>query len=155
VLQTLFKDIVAFHDHYQARDMQMFLQGRPWLKVHIDTIASLNSEGLQALAVPADAVAVRPLTREGGEVTAGRLVNKAVPAYPSSAKLQGVQGTVILNGIIGTSGRFRYLRVLAGPPMLQQAALDAVRQWVYTPYLMDGQAVEVEKDINVVFALGR
>jgi TonB family protein len=155
VFQTLFKDIVSVHGRYQAKDMQMFLQGRPWLKVHIDTIAALNPSDLQALAVPADAVLVTTRTREGGEVTSGRVVKKAVPAYPSTAKLQGVQGTVVINGIIGTNGHFRELHVLSGPPMLPQAALDAVRLWVYSPYLMDGQAVEVETDINVVFALGR
>jgi protein TonB len=75
--------------------------------------------------------------------------------YPATAKQQGVQGRVILNGIIGTDGRYKRLEVLAGPPMLQQAALDAVRQWVYTPYLRDGFPVEVETDISVVFALQR
>jgi TonB family protein len=155
VFQTLFREIVSIHDRYQAKDMQMFLQGRPWLKVHIDTIAALNSGDLQALTVPADAIPVTARTREGGEAMRGRLVEKAVPAYPSAAKLQGVQGTVVINGIIGTNGHFRELHVLSGPPMLQQAALDAARQWVYSPYLVDGQAVEVETDINVVFVLAR
>jgi periplasmic protein TonB len=87
------------------------------------------------------------------EMTQGHLTKKVVPAYPAGAKLQGVQGTVILNGVVGTDGHFKKLEVLAGPPMLQQAAMGAVRQWVYTPYLLEGKPVEVETDINVVFAL--
>jgi protein TonB len=65
------------------------------------------------------------------------------------------QGTVILNGVIGTDGHFKRLDVLAGPPMLQQAVVDTLRQWVYTPFLLEGSPVEVETDISVVFALQR
>jgi protein TonB len=90
-----------------------------------------------------------------GEAIAGHLLKKVAPTYPSTAKLQGVQGTVILNGVINKDGHFKKLQVLAGPPMLQQPAIDAVRQWAYTPYLLDGQPVEVETDVNVVFVLGR
>ena len=77
------------------------------------------------------------------------------PEYPVAARQQGVQGTVVLNGVIGTDGHYKRLEVLAGPAMLQQPAMDAVRQWVYTPYLVEGKPVEVETDVNVVFALQR
>jgi TonB family protein len=159
--QTLFQNFVAVQGHYLAKDVQVYLAGKPWLNVHVDTITGLSPAGLQALAVPADAFPVTLRARVTGEVTNGGLVansnpvKKAVPVYPSTAKLQGIQGTVILNGIIGTDGRFQRLQVLTGPPMLQQPALDAVRQWAYEPYLLNGQAIEVETDVNVVFVLGR
>jgi TonB family protein len=72
-----------------------------------------------------------------------------------AVRQQGVQGTVVLNDVIGTDGHYKRLEVLAGPEMLQQPAMDAVRQWVYTPYLVEGKPVEVETDVNVVFALQR
>jgi TonB family protein len=154
-IQILFEHTSLVHGHYFANDMRLFIGGRPWLKVHVDTLEGLGPAALSALTVPAGASAVTARLDATEEVTQGRLINKTVPSYPAAAKLQGVQGTVILNGVIGTDGHFKKLEVMAGPPMLQQAALDAVRQWVYTPYLREGKPVEVETDVNVVFAMQR
>lgn len=82
-------------------------------------------------------------------------MKRSLPKYPAEAKERGIQGTVVLNGVIDTAGHLTDVRVMAGPPMLQPAALDAVRQWIYQPYTVDGQPIEVEADISVVFALGR
>ena len=81
-------------------------------------------------------------------------LKKIPPVYPSKAKLQGIEGRVVLNGVVDTNGHFRELNVLAGPPMLQQPALDAVKQWVYSPFLLDGNPAEMETDLNVIFNLG-
>ncbi len=78
-----------------------------------------------------------------------------MPPYPAIAKAAGVQGTVILQATISKSGTIENLRVVSGPAMLQQAALDAVKTWRYRPYLLNGQPVEVETTVNVVFSLGR
>ena len=153
--QTLFEHISLVHGYYFANDMQLFIGGRPWLKLHIDALEGLGPAGFSALTVPEGASPVTARLDVPGEITQGYLTNKILPVYPATAKQQGVQGRVILNGIIGTDGRYKRLDVLAGPPMLQQAALDAVRQWVYTPYLRDGKPIEVETDISVVFALQR
>jgi TonB family protein len=153
--QTLFQHISLVHGHYVANDMQLFIGGRPWLKIHVETLEGLGPAGLSALTVPVGASPVTARIDVTGEITNGHLIKKMVPAYPAAAKLQGVQGTVILNGVIGTDGHFKRLEVLAGPPMLQQAAMDAVRQWIYTPYLLEDKPVEVETDINVVFAMQR
>jgi TonB family protein len=153
VYQTVFEHIVIAHGHYLAHDMQVLLGGRPWLKLHVDTLEGLGPAGLAA--VPAGALPVSIPLEMKGAVTVGHLIKKAFPVYPLAAKQQGVEGTVLLDGIVGTDGRFKTLRVLTGPQMLQQAAIDAVRQWAYTPYLQDGRPVEVETDINVVFSLGR
>jgi len=61
---------------------------------------------------------------------------------------------VVLQATISKSGGIENLRVVSGPPMLQQAALDAVRAWRYKPYLLNGDPVEVETTVNVVFNLG-
>jgi protein TonB len=64
-----------------------------------------------------------------------------------------VSGTVVLQGIIAKDGHIKNLKVVSGPSLLQDAALDAVRQWMYRPYLLNGEPVEVETTINVVFTL--
>ena len=85
---------------------------------------------------------------------AGNLLDKTVPQYPAIAKAARIQGTVVLQATISKTGAIQNLRVISGPPMLQQAALDAVRSWRYKPYLLNGDPVEVETTVNVVFNLG-
>jgi protein TonB len=85
---------------------------------------------------------------------AGNLLDKTVPQYPTIAKETHIQGTVVLQATIAKDGTIQNLRVINGPPMLQQAAIDAVRSWRYKPYLLNGEPVEVETTINVVFNLG-
>jgi protein TonB len=88
-------------------------------------------------------------------VAASIAIYKALPVYPAIAKVAGVQGTVILEATISTSGSIENLRVVSGPAMLRQAALDAVSQWRYRPYLLNGEPVAVETTVNVVFNLQR
>jgi len=78
-----------------------------------------------------------------------------MPVYPAIAKDTGTSGTVILAAIISKNGTIENLHVISGPLMLQQAALDAVRAWRYRPYLLDGQPVEVETTVSVIFTLQR
>lgn len=87
-------------------------------------------------------------------VMAGYLLVKTLPQYPAIPKVAGIQGTVVLQATISKSGSIENLRAISGPPMLQQAAIDAVRSWRYKPYLLNGGPVEVETTINVVFHLG-
>ena len=86
-------------------------------------------------------------------VSVGRLVNKVEPVYPQLARNTRVQGQVVLTAIISKDGTIQDLRVLSGHPMLVQAALDAVRQWRYKPYLLNGEPVEVETTVTVIFNL--
>ena len=78
-----------------------------------------------------------------------------MPVYPPIARAARVSGTVRLAATISKTGSIENLHVTSGPPMLQQAALDAVSTWRYRPYLLDGQPVEVETTVNVIFTLGR
>ena len=86
-------------------------------------------------------------------VVAGLLLQKTVPVYPPIARATGTQGTVVLAATISRTGTIENLRVVSGPMMLQQAALDAVKSWRYRPYLLSGAPVEVETTVNVVFTL--
>ncbi len=86
-------------------------------------------------------------------VMEGLLIQKTVPVYPPIARAAHVQGTVVLNATISRVGSIENLRVASGPQMLQQSAMDAVKNWRYRPYLLDGATVEVETTVNVVFSL--
>ena len=106
---------------------------------------------------PAKVVKQEPPTklRVSSSLMIGNLLDKTVPQYPAIARAARIQGVVVLQATISKSGSIENLRVISGPPMLQQAAIDAVRSWRYKPYLLNGEPVEVETTINVVFNLGQ
>ena len=96
----------------------------------------------------------KPLrVRVGGDVQAAKRIGAPMPIYPPIARTARVSGTVILHAIIGKDGTVQQLQVMSGPPLLVQAAIDAVRQWRYTPTLLNGKPVEVDTTIDVVFTL--
>lgn len=82
-----------------------------------------------------------------------KIIRRVIPAYPSLARISRVQGTVRLQGIINTDGRIERLQVISGHPLLVQAAVEAVKQWLYRPTLLNGQPVEVIAPIDVNFIL--
>lgn len=83
----------------------------------------------------------------------GSIVFKRAPIYPPIAVAARIEGTVVLLATISRAGTIENLHVQSGHAMLQQAALDAVRSWRYRPYILNGQPVEVETTVNVVFNL--
>jgi protein TonB len=95
----------------------------------------------------------KPLNVSGG-VTAGLLLTPIQPVYPRIAVAAGIQGTVVMEAVISKTGRIESLHVVSGSPMLQTAALDAVRGARYRPYLLNGEPTEVQTTISVNFRLG-
>jgi periplasmic protein TonB len=85
----------------------------------------------------------------------GMIIRKTIPVYPQIGIAIRKEGTVVLQATISKSGTIENLRVLSGPPILQQAAMDAVKTWQYKPYLLNDEPVEVETTVNVVFSLNR
>jgi TonB family protein len=83
------------------------------------------------------------------------LLSKVGAVYPPIAKAAQISGTVVLEATISTEGAIENLRVVSGPAMLQQSALNAVKQWRYRPYLLNNTPVEVETTVNVVFSLNQ
>lgn len=98
-------------------------------------------------------VATPKTVRVSGGVIAGNLISQNKPPYPQLAKTARIQGDVVLRAIISKNGTIENLQVVSGHPMLQQAALDAVRQWRYKPYYLNGEPVEVDTTITVKFSL--
>src|ERR1700758_4364329 len=93
--------------------------------------------------------------RQGGSVQAALLVNKVQPVYPPLARQTRISGTVRLHAIISKSGSVESLEVISGHPLLVRAALDAVQQWKYKPTLLNGEPVEVDTTIDVIFSLNQ
>jgi len=93
--------------------------------------------------------------RVGGYVQAARLVSQPRTPYPPLARQMRVQGTVRLEAVINMDGTVKDVRVLSGPPLLVQAALDSVSQWRYQPTLLNGEPVEVITTIELNFTLAR
>jgi periplasmic protein TonB len=93
--------------------------------------------------------------RVGGNVQAARILNRVQPVYPALARQTRISGTVRLHAIISKDGTIQQLEVMSGHPLLQQAALDAVRQWRYQPTLLNGEPVEVDTTIDVIFSLNQ
>ncbi len=101
-------------------------------------------------------IAVKPPERViVSRIDPGRLTYQVKPIYPLPAKLARVEGTVVLHAVIDREGRITSLQVTSGPPLLQAAARDAVRQWRYQPYILNGVAVEVETQVSVIFRMAR
>jgi len=88
------------------------------------------------------------------EVQAAKLISRVSPRYPELARQARIQGTVRLRAVIAREGTVQQLEVVSGPPILISAAIEAVKQWRYTPTLQNGEPVEVETEIDVIFSLG-
>jgi protein TonB len=82
------------------------------------------------------------------------MIRQVQPVYPQIAKTAHVSGTVLLHAIISKDGSVQELQYVSGPPLLMKAAMDAVREWRYQPTLLNGEPVEVETTISVIFSLG-
>lgn len=88
----------------------------------------------------------------GGNVQAAKIINRVQPVYPEEASKEKISGTVKLHVVIARDGKIQQIQVVSGHPLLVQAAIDAVRQWQYQPTLLNGQPVEVDTQVDVIFA---
>jgi protein TonB len=95
----------------------------------------------------------RATVRPGGSIRTPTKIRDVPPVYPTIARLSRVQGTVILEALLDENGRVQNLKVLRSYPLLDQAAIDAVRQWEYTPTLLNGVPVTVIMTVTVTFQL--
>lgn len=105
-----------------------------------------------AVSKPEKPVAPLP---QGGRVQAAKLIKQVIPQYPALAKQARISGTVRLQGLIARDGTIKDLQLISGHPLLVQAAIQAVRQWVYRPTTLNGETVEVAAPIDVIFTLSQ
>ncbi len=103
------------------------------------------------VAVPKVATPQRVRVSQG--VSQGLLVRRVNPTYPPLARQARIQGQVVLHAVISKDGSIEGLTLISGHPMLAPAAIDAVKQWKYKPYLLNGEPVEVDTEVFVNFTL--
>jgi TonB family protein len=96
-----------------------------------------------------------PARQVSAGVMAGNILTKVTPIYPQAAKDAKVQGAVVLDAVIGKDGTIRSLKLVSGPDELTHSAWNAVSQWTYQPYLLNGQPTEVETTITVNYSLAQ
>ena len=134
--------------------------GRPATSTgHETQEASASCVGCVQSTVPTDLIRsdrVIPVPAPRGPVaishiSEANLLKKIVPEYPRMAQVAGVQGDVKLHALIGKDGTIQSLSVISGHPMLTPAAINAVSQWKYKPFYLNGEAIEIETYITVTF----
>jgi TonB family protein len=153
--QVLFNGIRSFEDRYVAGEITEVRNGKKVLAVHLLSLEPIPAVDAAEFIPPADATPVERKIAISSAVAQGNLVKAVAPDYPIYAKEAGISGTVVLQGQIGKDGLVTNVRAISGPEQLRQAAVDAVKRWVYHPYLLNGEPVSVDTTINVVFNLGR
>lgn len=130
--------------------------GEPSRSIRIDLDKFLATPAIaRPPRPPAVTAAPSGPLRVGGDVQMAKLLKKVIPEYPALAKTARVSGPVHLLGVIAKDGTIQNLQVISGHPLLARAALDAVKQWIYQPTLLNGEAVEVIAPIDVNFTLGQ
>jgi len=154
-LTTAFDKIVKMQDKYLPREILIFDGKRKILSAEVKSVTGLAASDL---ALTPDADAHYPKLDKvdiSAGVAVGFLRKKQRPVYPQDAKDARVSGTVILRAIIGMDGGIHELHVVSAPwPSLAASALWAASHWEYKPYLLNGEPVEVETIVNVIYTLG-
>lgn len=89
----------------------------------------------------------------GGEVRTARLISSIPPVYPALARAQHISGDVRIDALIDATGHVTTMKVVSGPSLLHQAAMDALRQWKYQPAMLDGKAVAMHLTVTIQFRL--
>jgi TonB family protein len=152
-LHTLYEEIVLFEGVYVARLIQLKSESKAILRVHINVLEPYTTVDEALFVAPPDAVYAPRMVTAPSAVTVGNIAKKVAPRYPATAKQQRIQGVVVLHAVITREGKISDLQPIVGPVELIPGAVDAVKQWEYHPYLLNGVPVEVETEINVVFCL--
>ena len=111
-----------------------------------------STQGVPVLAKTPESTPIKRI-RVASRVAEANLIHDVAPQYPPEAGRARVEGTVVLMAVIGRDGSVKDVRLESGLPILAQAAIDAVRQWRYKPYMIDGEPVEVDSRITINFTL--
>jgi periplasmic protein TonB len=113
----------------------------------ITSILSANTR-----PVPHPAASAGPVVRKSA-VLEGLLIHRVQPQYPVIAKQLHIQGAVVVDALIGRDGRIEQATVIRGQALLNRSAVEAIKQWQYRPYYLNGEPVEVETEITVNFVM--
>ena len=156
-LQVSYNKLVNFAGHVIAEDL-VLRQGNV-IRGRLQVTELTGAPALKESDFPPEATARTEADRlasgakVGSAVASGRLLNKVAPTYPAEAKYKRISGAVVLHAIIGRDGAIEDLEVLSGPLELCESAMEAVSQWRYAPYLLEGKATEVDTTVVVNYSM--
>jgi TonB family protein len=137
----------------QSASAQANGEAEPGLELNNESLSAQNAlstdfaESSKQPAAPAAPVSV------GGDVKPAHMISSVPPVYPALAKTQHVAGDVRIDALVDATGRVTTMKVVSGPSLLHQAAMDAVRQWKYQAATLDGKAVPMHLTVTVQFRL--
>jgi TonB family protein len=152
--QYVLKNSIQFQGRWIPGDVEIWNQGVLVLTAHLESVDTLKEADKVEFKIPADAAfQSKTINWMPGKFHYGVNIKEVAPFYPRSAHESGIEGTVVLQGVISKEGRIKDLIAVSGPPILQQAAIDAVKQWEYEPWMLDGAPIEVETTIKLPFSL--
>ena len=147
--------IVMFQGRYVPEELVITERDKTVLKLHLESLGGLSEVQNAEFVPPADAKPLPKLVQIPADVAQSMVINSVRPNYPEKAKAVGVTGTVVIRIRIDTDGKVHNPEIVSGPMLLQLAALDAVKDFVYRPYLLNGVPVEVDTLVNMTFNLAR
>jgi len=152
--QYVLKNSIQFQGRWVPSDIEIWNQGVLVLTAHLESIDTLKEADKVEFKIPNDAAfQSKTINSSPGKFHYGVSIKKVAPFYPRSAYESGIEGTVVLQGVISKEGRIKDLIAVSGPQILQQAAIDAVKQWEYEPWILDGAPIEVETTLKIPFTL--
>jgi TonB family protein len=131
------------------------VEGIETISGHVTALSTMPLREADFAAGPDMDTELQSATQVGSAVMAGKLLTRVDPIYPASAKQNRIEGSVKLHAIIGRDGRIRSLKLLSAPDSsLAVSAIAAVRQWTYTPYVLNGAPTEVDTVVTINFTFG-
>jgi len=152
--ETLYNNMVIFQGRYLARDVKMTDIGKLRLSIHVETIETLsNLDNLNAAPDATGPITGRVKLPSVTLLALGLVRQRTPPVYPPSARQAHIQGTIVVQAVIGKDGKVSEVHAVSGPPQLQQSAIDCVRKWEFRPFLVLGKPAEVETKFEGLFAL--
>ena len=149
-LNVLFNKVVQLNGHYAAEQIQVGNSDLPIVSADVTALEGLSRIEDAEFVPPASA---RPVPVRSGEagVIGGHWLSESRPEYPMMARKANIDGTVMLSAVITKAGTTDDIRVISGPRILQDAAIEAVKTWRCTPYLLDKKPVAIQVQVNVTF----
>lgn len=152
--ETIYNRTQTFQNHYIAGELIANIGGKTIFKLTVDALERLQDTDDAMFAPPSDAVLLPPgpIPLPLGSL---QVLKSVAPIYPALAKAQRYEGTVNIQITVDGRDHVTKAKVIDGPRMLQQASLDAVNQFIYRPFRVSGEPVEVDTEHRVIFKLGR
>jgi TonB family protein len=153
VMRAIFNKTTIFENRFVASSLNVHSSDGSSISGQIEGLELLPSVEEAEFTPPPDAKLVPKQIAISAAVAQGFLLHHVSPEYPSAARDARMSGTVVIEAIIGKDGHIRDAKVVSGAKVFQGAALEAVRHWEYRPYMLNGEPVDVNTTINIVFNL--